>query len=73
MATNAPLIRRLRTDAGLTTPELATKAGVDRTYLHRIEHGQANPSYRLLGSIAAALNVPVLALWLPDLTAEVAA
>jgi len=72
MATNALAIRRLRIDAGLTTPELAALAGVNRSYLHRVEHGQASPSYRWLSSLAAALNVPVLSLWLPE-SIEVAA
>jgi transcriptional regulator with XRE-family HTH domain len=51
-------VRRARLRRGLTQEELAEAAGVDLTYLQRIERGTANPSVRVLVSIANALDVP---------------
>ena len=52
----------LRTEKGITQEALSLQANVNTTYLHKIEHGLANPSLALLTRIADALNVPVL--WL---------
>jgi transcriptional regulator with XRE-family HTH domain len=70
MHTNGPLIRRLRTDAGLTRPALALKAGVDRTYLWRVERGDVEPTVRWLAPIAKALGVTVASLSIPTVTAD---
>lgn len=37
--------------------ELAFRAGVKRSYLSDLERGQRNPTVRLLGRLAAALEV----------------
>lgn len=66
MALNGPLIRRLRTDAGLTTRQLAAKAGVDFGYLSRVERNLAVPHPRWSAAVAAALGVPLTSLTLPD-------
>jgi transcriptional regulator with XRE-family HTH domain len=48
----------LRFNAGLGPAALAKAAGVSRTGLYRIEHGQtARPRARVLAAIAAALGV----------------
>lgn len=49
-------IRRLRGDR-LSQSQLAERAGIHRTYLTRIEAGQENPSWRVLGDLAAALGL----------------
>lgn len=51
-------IRKLRGD-GLTQKQLAERAGIHRTYLTRIEAGQENPSWRVVGDIASALGLRV--------------
>jgi transcriptional regulator with XRE-family HTH domain len=52
-------IRRLRIEAKMTQKGLSDQAGIFRTYLSRIESGQANPSLAVLGSIATILEVKV--------------
>ena len=47
---------RIRTDAGATKATVASVAGVDRTFLGRIESGVVNPSIETLVSIATALG-----------------
>lgn len=51
-------IRELRGEK-LNQRQLAERAGIHRTYLTRIEAGQENPSWRVLGDIAAALGISV--------------
>lgn len=43
----------------LSQNELAERAGIHRTYLTRIEAGDENPSWRVLGDLAAALGIRV--------------
>jgi len=51
-------LRQCREAAGLTQAELATRAGVDHTYVSKIEHGQNPvPSLALLRAFAATLGV----------------
>lgn len=66
MPPNGPLIRRLRTDAGLSIREIAEQAGVDPGYLSRVERGQGDPTARWIAAIAEALGVPASTLVLPD-------
>lgn len=47
---------RLRTDAGATRARVASIAGVDRTFLGRIESGDAHPSLETLIAIATAMG-----------------
>jgi transcriptional regulator with XRE-family HTH domain len=49
-------IRRYRLDAGLTLTELAAVAGIDRSYLARIESGVALPSLDILIALGVALG-----------------
>jgi transcriptional regulator with XRE-family HTH domain len=49
-------IRRLRLDAGVSVNELAKVVGVHRSYLPRIEAGQARPSIDVLLAIGVALG-----------------
>lgn len=50
---------KLRTDAGATKARVASVAGVDRTFLGRIESGNAHPSLETLVAIATAMGAEV--------------
>ena len=56
-------IRALRRLTGLSQEKMAVKAGLDRTYYAGIERGERNPSVKQLAKIAAALEVPIRALF----------
>jgi transcriptional regulator with XRE-family HTH domain len=51
------VIRRLRTERGISQEGLAAISGVDRTFMGEIERGEANPSFDVLQRIAAGLTV----------------
>jgi transcriptional regulator with XRE-family HTH domain len=48
-------IRRLRLVRGLSQEMLAVDAGIDRTYVSRLERGLENPSVAVLEKLARAL------------------
>ena len=48
-------IRRLRVARGLSQEMLAVDAGIDRTYVSRLERGLENPSVAVLEKLARAL------------------
>jgi transcriptional regulator with XRE-family HTH domain len=50
-------VKAFRFEAGLTQQMLAEKCGIYRTYLSRIESGNANPSVGVLAALANTLNV----------------
>jgi XRE family aerobic/anaerobic benzoate catabolism transcriptional regulator len=56
------LLRRGRAKHGMTRRQLAAESGASERYLAQIESGQGNPSVIILKSIAAALDVPIVAL-----------
>lgn len=56
-------IRQLRLLTRLSQEKFAAKAGLDRTYYAGIERGERNPSVKQLAKIAAALGVPLAALF----------
>ena len=58
-------IRELRAQKGVTQEELADRCGMFRTYLSRIESGQANPTLTALHTLARGLEVSVLELLSP--------
>lgn len=58
-------IRHARKTAGLSQEHLALKAKVDRSYMGRIERGEANITVEMLYQIARVLDVPPHTL-LPD-------
>ena len=51
------VIRRLRTERGISQEALAAISGVDRTFMGEIERGEANPSFDVLQRIASGLTV----------------
>ncbi len=59
-------VRALRRGAGLSQETLAERCGIFRTYLSRIESGEANPTLVVLVSLATALNVDPHVLLLQD-------
>lgn len=62
-------MRRLRVDRSLSQERLAELAGVDRTYISRLERMMENPSIGILDKVAATLDVPISELFVPP-TAE---
>lgn len=50
-------VRRLRAGKQLTQEQLALDAQLDLTYIGGIERGRRNPTVKVLGQIAAALDV----------------
>jgi transcriptional regulator with XRE-family HTH domain len=59
-------VRRLRVAAGLSQEAFAVDAGLDRTYISRIERNLENPSVAALDRIAKALGADIV-----DLVAKV--
>lgn len=55
-------VRRLRVKIGLSQEIFAVDAGIDRTYVSRIERGLENPSVLVLAGIAKALKVDIVEL-----------
>lgn len=50
-------VRELRHEAGLTQKQLARRAGIDRSYLARIETEAINISINVLFALSKALSV----------------
>jgi transcriptional regulator with XRE-family HTH domain len=49
-------LRRLRLDAGLSQEQLATNAGVHRTFIGLVENGHRDPSVGSIGRVIRALG-----------------
>ena len=56
-------IRRLRSSMGLTLGEVAKRSDISLGMLSRMENGDVSPSLETLGSLAAALGVPLASLF----------
>jgi len=50
-------LRTLRLARGLTQPLLAEKAGIEQSYLSKLENGRSRPSEEVLARLAQALEV----------------
>jgi transcriptional regulator with XRE-family HTH domain len=50
-------VRRLREEQGASQEEVAYRAGLNRAYLSDVERGARNPTVRVAGRIAKALDV----------------
>ena len=59
-------IRDLRLAAGMTQEDLSERCGLFRTYMSRIETGQANPTLTMIHALAGSLRVPVVRLFESD-------
>lgn len=53
------IILRVREKRRLTQEQLSLLCDINRTYLARIENGQANPSIKILNKIGAALETKI--------------
>lgn len=51
-------LRKLREAKGYSQEELASRAGLDRTYVSGCERGIRNPSLASVEKLANALNIP---------------
>src|SRR5260370_26424328 len=63
-------IRRLRVARELSQEMLAVDAGIDRTYVSRLERGLENPSVAVLEKLARALSSNIEDLFRAPRTAE---
>ena len=52
-------LRRLRVRSGLSQEALAVDAGIDRTYVSRLERRLENPTVAVLEGLAQALGAPI--------------
>ena len=52
-------VRKLRVKHAISQEALAVDAGVDRSYVGRIERGVENPTVETLERLAVALDAPV--------------
>lgn len=57
-------MRRLRVERGLAQDRLAFDAGVDRTFVSRLERRLENPSIGIVEKLAVALDVPFAELFI---------
>ena len=53
-------VRRLRVARGLAQEALAVDAGIDRTYVSRVERNMENPTVAVLERLAHALGVGIV-------------
>ena len=53
------LVRQKRQQAGISQEELASRSGLDRTYISGVERGVRNPSLTALLKIARGLKISV--------------
>jgi transcriptional regulator with XRE-family HTH domain len=53
-------LRRLRVERSLSQEALAGDAGIDRTYVSRLERGLENPTVAILEQLADALGADIV-------------
>jgi transcriptional regulator with XRE-family HTH domain len=56
-------VRRLRVLRGISSETLGANAGIDRSYMSRMERGIANPTIDVLERIAGVLEVEIAELF----------
>lgn len=71
MNLNRDALVTIRERSGLSKSELARRAGVDRTLVHRLENGERPATPAVMRKLATALDCPLMALIGPS--AEAAA
>lgn len=64
-------IRMFRKERGISQEELSFKAGISAAHLGQIERAVKKPTVETIGKLAAALEVPVTALFSQEYTPEV--
>mgnify|MGYP000072136499 CR=1 FL=1 len=55
-------IKQLRNSANLTQPELAQAAGIEQSYLSKLENDKGSPSFEVISKLAAALSIDTMSL-----------
>lgn len=65
-------IRRIRVARGLSQEAFAVDAGIDRTYVSRLERNMENPTVAVLERVATALECQVIDLFAPSGTGRIA-
>lgn len=50
-------MKALRAEAGLTQDGLSAQAGIDSSYISRLERGHRNPTWAMLGRLSQGLGV----------------
>ena len=63
-------LRRLRVERNLAQEVLATDAGIDRTYVSRLERGLENPTVAILEQLANALDAKIVEFFIVPATGE---
>lgn len=66
MKLNRSSLAIIRERTGYSQAQLATKAGVDRTLIYRLEQGTRNASPTVIRKLADALGCPLHALMGPE-------
>ena len=61
-------IKSIRLEKNMSQTLLASKCGIEKANLSRIESGQANPTVLTLSKIGASLEVPVLEFFKYEIT-----
>ena len=56
------ILREARTDFGRSQDDVAKNAGIEKTYLSRLENGHAQPTVEMLIRISRAMGCTVSAL-----------
>lgn len=64
-------IKLLRKERGISQEELSFKAGISAAHLGQIERAVKKPTVETIGKLAAALEVPVTALFSPEYTPDI--
>lgn len=59
------LLKKLRQERNLTLRELAHRADVDHSSIHRIEKGEADPRLTMVVTLARALEIDLASLLKP--------
>lgn len=62
MNLNRHTLQLVRERTGLTKAQLATRAGIDRTLITRLENGERTATPRVIVALAKALDCPQVAL-----------
>lgn len=63
-------IRRVRVAKGLSQEALAVDAGIDRTYVSKLERALENPTVGILKQVSDALDVEIVELFRKPRTGE---
>jgi transcriptional regulator with XRE-family HTH domain len=58
----ADVLRQLRERSGLSQEALATKSGLDRTFISLLERGQRQPTLKTMARLAQAMDISLTAL-----------